>query len=140
MRFYNQQYDMTVNRNLTTQLQVNVKDIDNTMAALYGRNKVSIFDANGKTYNVYMQAQENDLHGLSSIDKFYVNNLQNQLIPLSNLISIQPILTSRVTALQSSPLCSIVRSTCSWLRYGDPSLTISRENCLRFFQKALNTH
>ncbi len=54
--------DMAVNRDLAAQLQVNFKDIANTMAALYGGNKVSIFDTNGKTYNVYMKAQENDLH------------------------------------------------------------------------------
>ena len=96
MRFDSQQYNMTVNRNIASQLQVNIKDIDNTMAALYGGSKISTFDANGKTHNVYLQAQENDLHSLASINKFYVNNAQNKLIPLSNLISIKPILSQVV--------------------------------------------
>ncbi len=96
MRFDSQQYNMTVNRNIAGQLQVNIKDVDNTMAALYGGSRISIFDANGKTYNVYLQAQENDLHSLASINKFYVNNKQNKLIPLSNLISIKPILSQMV--------------------------------------------
>ncbi|PNT90221.1 efflux RND transporter permease subunit [Coxiella burnetii] len=96
MRFDSQQYNMTVNRDIAGQLQANIKDIDNTMAALYGGSKISTFDANGKTYNVYLQAQENDLHSLASINKFYVNNAQNKLIPLSNLISIKPILSQVV--------------------------------------------
>ncbi|WP_280123460.1 efflux RND transporter permease subunit [Coxiella endosymbiont of Ornithodoros amblus] len=57
-------------------MQVNIKDIDNTMAALYGGSRISTFDANGKTYNVYLQAQKNDLHSLASINKLYVNNKQ----------------------------------------------------------------
>lgn len=88
-----QQYNMTVNREIAGKLQVSVKDIDDTMAALMGGSNISTFDMNGKTYNVYIQALQSELHNLNSIDKFYVSNAANQLIPLNNLVTITPILS-----------------------------------------------
>lgn len=88
-----QQYDMTVNREFAGKLNVTVKDIDDTMAALMGGSNISTFDMDGKTYNVYVQALQNELHNLNSIDKFYVNNSTNQLVPLSNLVTLTPVLS-----------------------------------------------
>lgn len=88
-----QQYNMTVNHELAGKLQVTIKDIDDTMAALMGGKNISTFDMNGKTYNVYIQALQSELHSLNSIDKFYVNNATNQLIPLSNLVTLTPTLS-----------------------------------------------
>jgi len=88
-----QQYNMTVNRELAGKLQVTVKDIDQTMAALMGGSNISTFDMDGKNYNVYIQAMKSQLHNLSSIDTFYVNNSANQLIPLSNLVTLTPTLS-----------------------------------------------
>jgi hydrophobe/amphiphile efflux-1 (HAE1) family protein len=96
IKFDSQQYNMTVNRELAGKLQVNINDIDNTMAALLGGSNISTFDMDGKTYNVYVQAQQTDLHNLNSINEFYVNNSQNKLIPLTNLINIQPTLSQVV--------------------------------------------
>lgn len=96
MKFDSQQYNMTVNRELAGKLQVNINDIDNTMAALLGGSNIATFDLEGKTYNIDVQAQSTDLHNINSINKFYVNNAQNKLIPLSDLINLQPTLSQTV--------------------------------------------
>ena len=58
-----------------------------------GGNNVSTFNMDGKTYNVYLQAASSDLQTINSLNKFYVNNATNQSIPLSNLITLTPVLS-----------------------------------------------
>jgi hydrophobe/amphiphile efflux-1 (HAE1) family protein len=96
IKFDSQQYDMSVNRELAGNLQVSVKNIDDTMAALLGGTNISTYDMDGKTYNVYMQAMKSDLHSLNSVNKFYVKSTSNNLIPLSNLVTIKPVLSEVV--------------------------------------------
>lgn len=92
LKFDNQQYTMTVNRELASQLQVSPASIDNTVATFLGGNTISTFEMNGRDYDVYMRAEDNYLHNLSAMNQFYVKNNNGQLIPLSNLIKITPTL------------------------------------------------
>jgi len=96
IKFDSQQYNLTVNRELAGQLQVSINDIDNTLAALLGGSQISTFDMDGKNYNVTIQAQDQDLHNLNSLNQFYVNNAQNKLIPLTNLVHSEPTLSQVV--------------------------------------------
>lgn len=92
LTFDSQQYSVTVNREVAGRLGVSVKDIDNTLAAFFGDIQVSTFDMGGKTYNVYLQAIDSDLHNIDSLNQFYVNNAQNQLVSMSNLVQTQAFL------------------------------------------------
>ncbi len=90
LTFDSQQYTLHVNRELAGKLNVSIADIDRTVAGLLGGSKISTFNSEGQSYNVYVQAQPKDLHSLASINKFYVNTASNQLVPLSNLVKITP--------------------------------------------------
>ncbi|PHQ80709.1 MAG: multidrug transporter AcrB [Coxiella sp. (in: Bacteria)] len=90
LKFDNPQYALTVNRALASQLDVSTEHIDNTLATLLGGSTISTFDMGGHAYDVDMQAQEQDLHSLNTLNKFYVKSSDGQLIPMSNLIHITP--------------------------------------------------
>lgn len=93
MQFNSQQYELNVNRELAGNLQVDVRSIDNTLADLLGGMAVSTFDIGGKSYDVYIQAADNYLHDTRSLNQFFVKNSQGNLISLSNLVGIKPVLT-----------------------------------------------
>lgn len=96
VKFDTQQYTMTVNRDLAAKLQVNINDIDNTIATFLGGSHVSDFDQAGQTYPVYVQANSNVQNSLNNINQFYVRNQINQLIPMTNLIHMEPALGQMV--------------------------------------------
>lgn len=91
MDFNNQQYNITVNRDQAASMQVSVSDIDKTIADLLGGSVVTQFNQGDYSYDVILQAQDSYLQGLDNISKFYVPNANNQLVPLTNLINITPI-------------------------------------------------
>ena len=74
-------------------MQVNVKSIDTTLASLLGGSTISTFDMGGREYDVNIKAADKYLHNLNALDKFQVKNAADQLVPLSNLIHIRPIVT-----------------------------------------------
>lgn len=92
LKFDNQQYAMTIKRELASQLDVSAESIDNTMATLLGGSTISTFAMNGRDYDVYMRAEDDYLHNLNAINQFYVKNGSGKLIPLSNLVTITPTL------------------------------------------------
>lgn len=93
LKFDSQQYALSVNRALASQLNVSTESIDNTLATFLGGSTISTFDMNGRDYDVYMRASDPYLHNLKTIDQFYVKNSDGKLIPLSNLVNITPTLS-----------------------------------------------
>jgi len=91
LKFNNQQYNLTVNRPLADQLQVNVRDIDTTLSSLLGGATVSTFNLNGETYDVDIQAAKPYLQSVQAMQQFTVPNASGQLIPLANLITMTPV-------------------------------------------------
>ena len=91
LKFDNQQYNLTVNRQLADQLQVNVRDIDTTLSSLLGGVTVSTFNLNGETYDVDMQAAKPYLQSVQAIQQFTVPSATGQLVPLANLITMTPV-------------------------------------------------
>ncbi|MCX7121285.1 MAG: efflux RND transporter permease subunit [Gammaproteobacteria bacterium] len=91
LKFNNQQYNLTVNRQLADQQQVNVRDIDMTLANLLGGATVSTFNLNGETYDVDMQAAKPYLQSIQAISQFTVPTATGQLVPLANLITMTPV-------------------------------------------------
>lgn len=90
IQFDNEQYTLTVNRNLADQLGVSISTIDNTIAALLGGTTASTFTMDNQTYNVYLQAAKPYLQSTSGLSQFSVPNASGQLIPLANLITVTP--------------------------------------------------
>ena len=93
LKFNDQQYSLTVNRPLADQLQVSVRDIDNTLASFLGGSTVSTFNLNGETYDVDIQAAAPYLASTQGIAALSVPNASGKLIPLANLINITPSFT-----------------------------------------------
>lgn len=93
IKFNNQQYTFTINRELTGELQVNASDIDNTVGDFLGGTAVSTFNLNGQTYDVDMRAAKPYLENINAINQFQVPSLSGQFIPLANLIHIQSTLS-----------------------------------------------
>ncbi|MDF1759544.1 MAG: efflux RND transporter permease subunit [Coxiellaceae bacterium] len=89
MNFDSQQYEIKVNHAIASQLQVSTKVIDQTIAALFGGSKVSTFNVDGRSYNVYVQAVAGQLTNIDHLKQLYVNNAEGQSIPLSSLISVR---------------------------------------------------
>lgn len=93
LQFDSQQYQVTVNRPLAASLQVQINTIDSTLATLLGGSTVTTFNKGGEAYDVNLQAKSNFLSSINAIKQFQVMSKTNQLVPLGNLIDIQPVLT-----------------------------------------------
>lgn len=91
IQFNNQQYSLTVNRNLADDLQVPVRSIDETVADLLGGNTISTIDLDGQSYDVDIQAAKPFLQSIQGINQFAAPAQNGQFIPLANLISMTPV-------------------------------------------------
>ena len=91
IQFNNQQYALTVNRDLADDMQVPVRSIDETIADLLGGATVSTFDIDGQSYDVDIQAAKPYLQSVQSMEQFTVPSANGQLVSLTNLISVSPV-------------------------------------------------
>lgn len=91
IQFNNQQYALTVNRDVANDLQVPVSTIDTTIADLLGGASVSTFTLNGQSYDVDIQAAKPYLQSVQTMQQFSVQTETGQFVPLTNLISVAPV-------------------------------------------------
>ncbi|HXB31031.1 MAG TPA: efflux RND transporter permease subunit [Puia sp.] len=87
-------YNLSVNRDMCEKLGVNLSDVFTTMQAYMGSLFVNNFTLYNRTYHVVIQADTAFRAFVSNIDKYYVRNQAGQMLPLSTLISYQPIETA----------------------------------------------
>jgi hydrophobic/amphiphilic exporter-1 (mainly G- bacteria), HAE1 family len=87
-------YNLTVDRDMCEKLGVNISDVFNTMQAYMGSLFVNNFTLYNRTYHVVVQADTSFRALISNINKYYVRNQAGQMLPLSTLISYQPIETA----------------------------------------------
>ena len=83
-------YDLTVDREKCEKLGVNISDVFSTMQAYMGSLFVNNFTLYNRTYHVVIQADTMYRAMISDMDKYYVRNQQNQMVPLSTVISYKP--------------------------------------------------
>ncbi|MBD2297030.1 efflux RND transporter permease subunit [Nostoc sp. FACHB-190] len=79
-----------VERNKANSLQVNVDDIFTTLQTALGSQYVNDFNLQQRNYRVYVQADEQFRSNPQDIGKLYVRSRRNEMIPLSNLVTITP--------------------------------------------------
>ncbi|MCX7123167.1 MAG: efflux RND transporter permease subunit [Gammaproteobacteria bacterium] len=91
-RFNQQQYNLEVNRNLARQLGVDLGVLNNTLSTFLGGYTFAdtTYQINGYGYGITMQLPESDLVDMGVLQKLYVANSQNQLIPISSLVTVTP--------------------------------------------------
>jgi hydrophobic/amphiphilic exporter-1 (mainly G- bacteria), HAE1 family len=87
-------YNLTVDRALCEKLGVSISDVFTTMQAYMGSFFVNNFTLYNRTYHVVIQADTAYRAMISNINKYYVRNQAGQMLPLSTLITYQPIETA----------------------------------------------
>ncbi len=87
-------YNLSVDREMCEKLGVNISDVFTTMQAYMGSLFVNNFTLYNRTYHVVVQADTIFRSMISNMNKYYVRNAAGQMLPLSTLISYQPIETA----------------------------------------------
>jgi HAE1 family hydrophobic/amphiphilic exporter-1 len=87
-------FDLTVDREKCQKLGVNISDVFNTMQAYMGSLFVNNFTLYNRTYHVVVQADTAYRALIDNMNKYYVRNQANQMLPLSTVIRYAPIETA----------------------------------------------
>lgn len=82
------QLQIEVDRNKAEALQVPVEEIYSTLQTYIGSRYVNDFNAFGRTYRVYVQADQQFRSNPEDIGQLYVRSRSGDMIPLNNLVTI----------------------------------------------------
>jgi multidrug efflux pump len=86
---------INIDRDRAADLGVSIGDIGSTLETMLGQRRVSTYLDRGQEYDVIMEGKAEDFRSPQSIDNLYVRSQRsNQLIPLSNLLSVSEQATS----------------------------------------------
>ncbi|MBC7389720.1 MAG: multidrug efflux RND transporter permease subunit [Opitutaceae bacterium] len=80
-------YQLTVDRVKCKKLGVSLTDVFGTMQTMMGSRYVNDFTTYGRSFRVITQADTNYRVQITDLDKYYVRNLEGQMIPLSTLVT-----------------------------------------------------
>lgn len=86
------QYFISIDREKAKILQVPLTSVFSTLQALLGSAYVNDFSMFGQTYRVMMQAEPDFRSRLSDIQQLHVRSSNGDMVPLSTLMSVEPIL------------------------------------------------
>lgn len=81
------QIAIAVNRDQAKALNVNISDIFSTLQTNLGSRYVNDFNLEGRTYRVYVQADQQYRSTPEDIDQLYVRSQTDELVPMGNLIT-----------------------------------------------------
>ena len=82
------QFVVTIDREQAKALGMSLGDITGTMQVLLGSAYVNDFDFNGRSYRVYVQADQQFRSNPADIEKYYVRTASG-MTPLSNVVSVK---------------------------------------------------
>jgi len=92
MRYDDQQFAISINRDLAADLNVNIQDIADTVRVMLGGAHITDFIENGRSYVVLVQMQQEDLTNFRGFNKLYVRSGEGKMVPLSSLIKLTPVI------------------------------------------------
>lgn len=84
-------FDLKVDREKCMKMGVNISDIFTTIQAYMGSSYVNDFTLYNRTFHVVIQADTIYRRLVSDMEKYYVRNKNGDMLPISSLISYQPI-------------------------------------------------
>ncbi len=91
-----QQYRVSVNYNRAADLGVSVREIGSTLQTMLGSKRVGTFIENGEERNVVFEGEREDQATPTDLQSIYVRSARTrELIPLSNLVTVEPMADSR---------------------------------------------
>ncbi len=82
------QFVVTIDREQAKSLGMSLGDITGTMQVLMGSAYVNDFDFNGRSYRVYVQADQQFRSNPADIERYYVRTASG-MTPLSNVVSVK---------------------------------------------------
>ena len=80
---------LKVDRLAASNLGVSIRDISRTLQILLGSQEITNFNRGNRRYEVVVQADKEFRSTPESIREIYVRTRENQLVPLSNFVSIE---------------------------------------------------
>lgn len=86
------QYFIDIDRNKAKNLGVRLDEIFSTLQAQMGSVYINDFNRFGQTYRVIMQAEASFRSDLIDLERFHVRSVNGNMIPLSTLVSTEPVL------------------------------------------------
>jgi multidrug efflux pump len=91
-----QQYRISVDYSRASDLGVTVQEIGSTLQTMLGSKRVGTFVQNGEERYVMFEGERSDQATPSDLENIYVRSTRTgQLIPLSNLVKVEPMADSR---------------------------------------------
>ncbi len=84
-------YNLTVDREKCKKMGVNIADIFTTIQAYMGSSYVNDITLYNRTYHVVLQADTVYRRMVTDMDKYYVRNQSGAMLPISSLITYQPV-------------------------------------------------
>jgi HAE1 family hydrophobic/amphiphilic exporter-1 len=85
------QFLVTIDREQAKSLGISLGDITGTLQVLLGSAYVNDFDFSGRSYRVYVQADQQFRSNPSDIERYYVRNASGEMSPLSNLVTVREV-------------------------------------------------
>ncbi|MFI5159811.1 MAG: efflux RND transporter permease subunit [Sphingobacteriales bacterium] len=82
---------LTVDREKCEKLGVSIQDVFTTIEAFTGSLYVNDFTTYNRTFHVVVQADTAYRAMITDMEKYYVRNSSNQMVPLGTLISFKPV-------------------------------------------------
>ena len=99
---------LQVDRDKAETLGVEISEIFSTLQANLGSLYINDFNLYGKVYRVVIQAEAEERNSIDDIDRIHVRNAAGDMVPLSTLVDVEPILgplsISRYNQLKSAAI------------------------------------
>ncbi len=86
------QYHITLDREKTKAMGVNIDDVFTTLQSTFGKKYVNDFNLYGKTYQVNIQAQSEFRESPEDLSRIFVKSDKGDLIPISSLVHFERVI------------------------------------------------
>ena len=83
---------LDVDRDKAETLGIEISEIFRTLQANLGSLYINDFNLYGKVYRVTIQAEAAERDSIDDIDRIHVRNAEGEMVPLSTLVDVEPIL------------------------------------------------
>lgn len=90
LKFDNQVYQISFNRDAAANLGVNLQDVADTISTMLGGKHTTDIQRDNQSYRVLVQMNLQDLSSFQGLNNIYVRNSAGTMIPLSNLVTLTP--------------------------------------------------
>ncbi|GKS59353.1 multidrug efflux RND transporter permease subunit [Nitrospira sp.] len=85
------QYFAAVDRDKTLKQGVEIRNVYRTLQTFMGGSFVNYFNRFGRVWQVYVEAEPGYRTKAEQVGEFYVRNLEGGMVPLSTLVTMQPV-------------------------------------------------